>query len=101
MYRMNSTDRELWRWTQSGIFQPSHGPNGGVADSLDEAKAAFRAAWDRSLVDFVRAAGASGSCLPVGRDAVASAAFIELCDLSASRHIASAVVSQHHGAVQR
>jgi hypothetical protein len=25
---------------------PSHGPNGGVADSLDEAKAAFRAAWD-------------------------------------------------------
>jgi hypothetical protein len=25
---------------------PVHGPNGGVADSLDEAKAAFRAAWD-------------------------------------------------------
>jgi hypothetical protein len=25
---------------------PSHGPNGGVADSLDEAKAAFRAAGD-------------------------------------------------------
>jgi hypothetical protein len=24
---------------------PSHGPNGKVADSLDEAKAAFRAAW--------------------------------------------------------
>jgi hypothetical protein len=24
-------------------------PNGGVADSLDEAKAAFRAGWDRSL----------------------------------------------------
>jgi hypothetical protein len=22
-----------------------HGPNGGVADGLDEAKAAFRAAW--------------------------------------------------------
>ena len=25
---------------------PSHGPSGGVADSLDEAKAVFRAAWD-------------------------------------------------------
>jgi hypothetical protein len=25
---------------------PTHGPNGGVADSLDEAKAAFRAAWE-------------------------------------------------------
>jgi hypothetical protein len=43
---MCSTGRELWRWTQSGIFQPSHGPNGGMADSLDEAKAAFRAAWE-------------------------------------------------------
>jgi len=45
IYRMNSTGRELWRWTQSGMFQPSHGPNGGVADTLDDAKAAFRAAW--------------------------------------------------------
>jgi hypothetical protein len=26
---------------------PSHGPRGGVADSLDEAEAAFRAAWQR------------------------------------------------------
>jgi hypothetical protein len=42
IYRMRSTGRELWRWTQSGIFQLSHGPNGSVADSLDEAKAAFR-----------------------------------------------------------
>jgi hypothetical protein len=25
------------------------GPNGGAADSLDEAKAAFRAAWERLL----------------------------------------------------
>jgi hypothetical protein len=40
-----STGRELWRSTQSGIFQPSRDPNGGVADTLDEAKAAFRAAW--------------------------------------------------------
>jgi len=49
MYRMNSTGRELWRWTQSGIFQPTHGENGGVADTLDDAKAAFRAAWDRQF----------------------------------------------------
>jgi hypothetical protein len=49
IYRMNSTGRELWRWTQSGLAQPSHGPNGGVADTLDEAKAAFRAAWERPL----------------------------------------------------
>ena len=47
IYRMNSTGRELWRWTQSGIFQPTHGPNGTVADTLDEAKAAFRAAWEQ------------------------------------------------------
>jgi hypothetical protein len=25
---------------------PTHSPSGGVADSLDEAKEAFRAAWD-------------------------------------------------------
>jgi len=25
----------------------AHGPNGGVPDSLDEAKTAFRAAWDQ------------------------------------------------------
>jgi hypothetical protein len=40
---MRSTGRELWRWTQSGLAQPSLGVNGGVADNLDEAKAAFRA----------------------------------------------------------
>ena len=27
-------------------YPPTHGANGGVADSLDEAKTAFRAAWD-------------------------------------------------------
>jgi hypothetical protein len=43
--RKRSTGRELWRWTQSGCGG-SHGPNGGVTDSLDEAKAAFRATWD-------------------------------------------------------
>jgi hypothetical protein len=28
---------------------PTDDPNGAVADSLDEAKAAFRAAWERPL----------------------------------------------------
>ena len=46
IYRMNGTGRELWRWTQSGLAQPRHGPNGGVANTLDEAKTAFRRAWD-------------------------------------------------------
>jgi hypothetical protein len=31
------------------IGAQTHGANGGVADSLDEAKAAFRAAWERPL----------------------------------------------------
>jgi hypothetical protein len=35
----NSTGRELWQWTQIGIWASSYGPNGGVADTLDEAKA--------------------------------------------------------------
>ena len=38
IYRMNSTGRDLWRLAQSGLAQPTHGPNGGVADSLDDAK---------------------------------------------------------------
>ena len=45
IYRMKA-DRELWRWMTPGLRAPSHGPSGGVADSPDEAKAAFRAAWD-------------------------------------------------------
>jgi hypothetical protein len=32
--------------TMIGLRVPTHGPNGGVADSLDEAKAAFRRAWE-------------------------------------------------------
>jgi hypothetical protein len=47
-FLMRSTGRELWQWTQIG-WGPSHGPNGGLADSLDEAKAAFRGAWERGL----------------------------------------------------
>jgi hypothetical protein len=52
--RMN-TDRELWRWAMRGW----HGPTGGVADNLDQAEAAFRAAWDaywvvRVMIDETR-----------------------------------------------
>ena len=46
IYRMRSTGRELWLGTQIGIRAPSYGPNGGVADALNEAKAAFRQTWD-------------------------------------------------------
>jgi hypothetical protein len=46
VYRMNSTGRETWRWTQIGVRAPTHGPNGGIADCLDEAKAAFKTAWE-------------------------------------------------------
>jgi hypothetical protein len=34
-------------WTQISIRAPTYGPNGGVAVSLDQAKAAFRLTWDR------------------------------------------------------
>ena len=46
IYRMNSIAKESWRWTIVGPRAPMHGPIGGVADSLDEAEAAFRCAWD-------------------------------------------------------
>jgi hypothetical protein len=46
IYRTRSTGRELWLWTQIGIRAPSHGPNGGAAGTLDEAKAAFRRTWN-------------------------------------------------------
>jgi hypothetical protein len=45
IYRMNGAGRELWRWTH---FRYGRGPNGGVADTLDDAKAAFRKAWNAS-----------------------------------------------------
>ena len=46
IYRLRSTGRELWQWTQIDIRAPMYGPNGGVADTLDDAKKAFRCAWD-------------------------------------------------------
>ena len=45
---MRSTGREVcqWRPRAVGYFSGRTAQNGGVADSLDEAKAAFRAAWE-------------------------------------------------------
>ena len=36
-------EQELWQWTQID-WGPSQGPNGGVVESLNKVKAAFRAA---------------------------------------------------------
>jgi hypothetical protein len=44
IYRMKA-ERELWRW-MIRLWAPPPGPSGGLADSLDEATAAFRAKWD-------------------------------------------------------
>jgi hypothetical protein len=38
--------RELWQRAQIDLRAPSHRPNGGAADSLAEAKAAFRRTWE-------------------------------------------------------
>jgi hypothetical protein len=46
IYRMSSTGQELWRWMMPRLRAPTDGPSGGVVASLDEAKAAFRRAWD-------------------------------------------------------
>jgi hypothetical protein len=48
MYRTNGIGREQWCWTQFGWY--SGGQNGGVADTLDEAKAAFRAACQKQAL---------------------------------------------------
>ena len=45
--RMDFVAKERWCWTQIGLA-PTSGPNGGLVDCLDEAKAAFSAAWGRS-----------------------------------------------------
>ena len=44
LYRMKA-DRELWRW-MIRLWEPPFGPSGGLANTLDEAMAAFRAKWD-------------------------------------------------------
>jgi hypothetical protein len=42
VYRTNGVGREQWRWTH---YWYTREPNGGVADTIEDAKAAFRAAW--------------------------------------------------------
>ena len=42
IFRMTSIEREMWQWTQIGERAPTHGPNGGIADSLDKAKTRFQ-----------------------------------------------------------
>ena len=42
-----SLPRHRGRSKARAARSPWHGPNGRVAHSLDEAKAAFRAAWER------------------------------------------------------
>jgi hypothetical protein len=44
--RLRSTGREMWKWTQIDWGPTCTGPNGGVADTFDDAKAAFRRTWD-------------------------------------------------------
>jgi hypothetical protein len=48
IYRVNSISRELWQDAVRSARAYAR-PNGGVADSLDEAKAALRA-MDRSII---------------------------------------------------
>jgi hypothetical protein len=35
-------DEELGRWMMAGPREPTDGPSGGISNSLDQAKAAFR-----------------------------------------------------------
>ena len=61
-----NADRELWRWTIR-LWEPQPGPNGKVADSLDEAKAAFRAAGEAHACGaFDRAPGEAQRTLTIG-----------------------------------
>jgi hypothetical protein len=55
IYRMNSTGRG----TVALLAQPTHGPNSGAADTLDDAEAAFRTAWERRQVRCVLTTTAS------------------------------------------
>jgi hypothetical protein len=54
--RINSPPaKERWCWARFGGRPRSHGPNGGIVDSLDEANAAFRAAWERDAQELQKA----------------------------------------------
>ena len=45
--RMDFVPKDRWCWTPIGPWAATCGTKGGLVDSLDEAKAAFRAAWER------------------------------------------------------
>jgi hypothetical protein len=51
IYCVTGGARETWHWAQIDPRAPSHGTNSGVAASFDEAKAAFRAAWDAQTIE--------------------------------------------------
>ena len=42
IYRIQSTDTELWYWTEIG----ARAPNSGLADTLEAAETAFHSAWE-------------------------------------------------------
>ena len=44
-----SPERPAIRPLPEIVRAPAHGPNGAVADSLEEAGAAFQAAWERPI----------------------------------------------------
>jgi hypothetical protein len=64
IYRMRSTDEELWRWMIPGLRAPTDGRSGGVAHSLDEAKAAFRTTWKTGKAGRSSALGEHRAVLP-------------------------------------
>jgi hypothetical protein len=47
--RMNNVAKDRWCWTRIGPLATRHGSKGGIVNSLDEAKAAFRTAWERRV----------------------------------------------------
>jgi hypothetical protein len=50
MAQARSGGRKVWFWTVTGPYLPDHlRPSNGDADTLDEAKAAFRAKFDKWL----------------------------------------------------
>jgi hypothetical protein len=52
----NISSKEKWCWTHFGPRMFRHTPKGGIAYSLDDANAAFRAAWERHEQDLQKSA---------------------------------------------
>ena len=64
IYRMKSIGSETWMWTQSGMRAPTHRPNGGVADSLDEAPRRLSEGRGMRLYERAMPLGFIEPCLP-------------------------------------